>query len=356
MHFSVLADFVRELAYGENRRQKRAALYRFQPGPMSDPLALDEFKQIDGADPGYVNMTDLDRALSTLVRVIAGFIVNCDVIPRVCIGVKHGNASGAAVSIYGKPDPETVVRNMISGDPEDIFGGFIITNFPIYADLAEILRRYEVEGDKPRVLDGIIAPYVAPVALDILKRKDNRCRVFVNPALGQINLDSIDKSGEFRKVRGGVIVQDSDSFVLNLSESYIERCGPELNPQEIQDLVLAWAIGSTSNSNNTVAVKDGCLIANAVGQQSRVGSVRLLEMKAIVANHYDSLKDAVYYTNSFFPFVDAPLKLVEMGASVIFASVSPNARRWQEIKELCARNSVVLIAGPDAIVRGFNRH
>jgi AICAR transformylase/IMP cyclohydrolase PurH len=49
----------------------------------------------------------------------------------------------------------------------------------------------------------------------------------------------------------------------------------EISDQEKQDAILAWAIGSTSNSNTITLVKNGKLIGNGVGQQDRVGAGQL---------------------------------------------------------------------------------
>ena len=77
-----------------------------------------------------------------------------------------------------------------------------------------------------------------------------------------------------RPVRGGLLEQPNYDFVLDYSADYMQFNGT-LNDQQKQDLVQAWAIGSTSNSNTITIVKDGQMIGNGVGQQDRVGAGQL---------------------------------------------------------------------------------
>ena len=48
----------------------------------------------------------------------------------------------------------------------------------------------------------------------------------------------------------------------------------------MRDVILAWAVGCTSNSNTITIVKEGRLYGNGVGQQDRVGAAKLAIFRA----------------------------------------------------------------------------
>src|SRR5581483_12501266 len=93
------------------------------------------------------------------------------------------------------------------------------------------------------------------------------------------------------------------AFVLDLSDPAVERHGT-LTADQVDDILLAWAVGSTSNSNTITLVRDGQLLGNGVGQQDRVGGCTLAVARAREAGH--DTTGAVAYSDSFFPFPDAP--------------------------------------------------
>ncbi|MEJ0001566.1 MAG: hypothetical protein WDN09_00020 [bacterium] len=153
-----------------------------------------------------------------------------------------------------------------------------------------------------------------------------------------------------RFVRGGFLEQPNYTFVLDLADE-------DKNP----DIVFAWAIGSTSNSNTITLVKDGALIANGVGQQDRVGAAQLALLRADEAvklvnksQRQANLYGAVAYSDSFFPFPDAPEALINRGISAILSS-SGSVNDKLTI-ELCQRKGVKLILLPDKEIRGFFGH
>lgn len=117
-------------------------------------------------------------------------------------------------------------------------------------------------------------------------------------------------------------------------------------------MVLAWAVGSTSNSNTITLVKGGQLIGNGVGQQDRVGCCELAVKRALDAGH--ATEGSVAYSDSFFPFPDAPAVLADAGVKAIWAT--SGSVRDAEIQALCAERGVVLLQVPDTLGRGFFGH
>src|SRR3990167_7064164 len=173
-----------ELAYGENASQKPAFLYRLHGG-SDDPLAIINWKQIEGNPLSYNNICDLDRMVQTMTHIGAGFEKNFNKVPKIAIGAKHGNACGAGV---GDGESEAISR-MLLGDLRAIFGGSVMLNFPVDEKIAEeLIHKHMLEGR--RLLDIIAAPFFTPEAVEILSRKKGKCRILVNENIEKAGLDS----------------------------------------------------------------------------------------------------------------------------------------------------------------------
>ncbi len=349
--------------YGENPQQTPAAFYADNRVAI-DPLGLDQFNHVQGMERSYVNITDIDRLLQTVTHIAAGFLRNFGHVPAVAVGVKHGNACGAAVSgTFAE-----AVQKMLLGDTRAIFGGVVMINGTIDISVAEALMHYEIQGDKPRLLDGVIGAKVTEEALNLLSR--NKLRVVINPALWDLSEASLDHNRRLRPVRGGgVLEQPNYDFVLDLSAEYVQQYG-DPTPQQMQDMILAWAVGCTSNSNTITLVRNGQLIGNGVGQQDRVGAGQLALTRTTLAlpeldekGHKLILKvtldarklaDAVAYSDSFFPFADGPELLAKTGIRAILTSGGSVGDK-QVVKTLTDQGVHVTMV-PDKIARGFYAH
>lgn len=117
-------------------------------------------------------------------------------------------------------------------------------------------------------------------------------------------------------------------------------------------MLLAWAIGATSNSNTIALVKDGMLVGNGVGQQDRVGAAKLALMRAERSKH--EVKGAVAYSDSFFPFPDGPETLIDGGVATILTT--SGSLKDPATIELAASRGVPLYMIPDRLGRGFFGH
>ena len=140
----------------------------------------------------------------------------------------------------------------------------------------------------------------------------------------------------------------------------------------LRDIILAWGVGSTSNSNTITLVKESRLYGNGVGQQDRVGAAKLAIFRAddaaMFAKNSDvgrpdsgrptselaDLENAVAYSDSFFPFPDAPEVLINRGVKTIFST--SGSVNDEKIIELCKNRGVNLILLPDSEARGFYQH
>ncbi|MBU6389543.1 hypothetical protein KGQ71_03435 [Patescibacteria group bacterium] len=342
----LLGRQVLECQYGENGWQAPAGLYSTG---SPDRLALDRFTRIAGTTPSYNNLCDLDRLLQTMTHLAAAFDRNYGTVPAIALGAKHGNCCGAAV---GEPKKtETVLKKMIDGDKRAIFGGLVMVNFPVDRQSAEILLSYGMPEGSRRLLDGIIAPSFADEAVELLRRKGDKCRFLANPALAELTSDSLDISRRFRYVRGGFLAQPNYELVLDLKDPDLQK-SVSLPAARERDLLLAWAIGSTSNSNTVTLTRNGSLLGNGVGQQDRVGGCELAIKRATDAGH--TVDGCVAYSDSFFPFPDGPEVLADAGVTAILAT--GGSVKDAEVQAVCRKRGVTLYLAPDKRYRGFFGH
>lgn len=337
-----------ECKYGENPQQEEAGLYGLITSDTFDPLAIDGFRLIEGTNPSYVNLCDIDRLLQTIIRIAAGFEVNGWGVPKIAIGAKHGNACGAAVG----DDSHEVLKRMLDGDPRAIFGGIVMANFAILSGEAETLIHYNVSKGR-RILDGVVASTFLPSSVEILKRKEGKCKLLENSNLVLLSKDSIDSNKRFKSVRGGLLLQSNYTFVLDWSDKNIMVTNPDvLTEDHKKSLTLAWAIGCTSNSNTITIVKDNMLIGPGNGQQDRVSAAELAVRRAKDAGH--STEGAVAYSDSFFPFPDGAEVLIDAGISAVFAT--SGSIRDEEVRDVFRESGVPFVQLPNDMARGFFGH
>lgn len=341
---NIQASLSQETKYGENPWQKRSGLYAVE---ADDPLAISQFELMQGESPSYNNYADIDRLLQTVTHVAAGFEKNFDTVPNIAAGAKHGNVCGLGVD----NNEIDALTKMLEGDPRAIFGGSVMTNVSMGRFAAMHLVKHNVESGK-RLLDVVAAPEFSPNALEILDRKGGKLRALGNAALKSLSAKSIDTHTRLRQVRGGFLAQENYDFVLDLNADYISSYGESANARQKRDMVLAWAIGSTSNSNTITLVKDGKLIGNGVGQQDRVSAAELAIKRAKDAGH--DVKGATAYSDSFFPFPDGPRRLLDAGVEVILTS--SGSVKDESVFDTITNAGATLYTLPDAAGRGFYAH
>lgn len=341
-----LGELVQECKYGENAYQAPAGLYS---NGSDDPLALHNFKLIDGDAASYNNWADVDRLLQTLTRIAATFDTNYNLPYSIAVGVKHGNACGAGISNSPAIGTTEALSKMIDGDPLALFGGLVMVNFPVDVTEAETLFSYGMPTGQRRILDGIVAPFFTDEAITHLRRKNGKCRFIANKSLLYLNRDSLDTAPRFRNVRGGFLLQPNYTFVPELNKmAALGKAGD----QSEQDMLLAIAICHTSNSNTITLCKNGMLIGNGVSQQSRVAAANLAVTRAKASGH--DIFNASAASDSFFPFTDGVEELANAGISTLFAT--SGSVRDNDIIKVCADYKIILYFGSDKICRGFFGH
>ncbi len=330
------------LPKGENGYQTPAALYK--DPDVANPFGLDKYLVLDGVPLSYNNYTDIDRLYQTMLHILAAWSLNFRCAPYIAVGVKHGNACAAAVGT----DVCEVVRKAAIGDNRAMFGGLMMCNFPLDGELAKTIVTSGMNG-RTQKFDSVIATGFNQDAMRFFQRKGGRCRIVRAPfGLGK-GLGIANKL--FRQVEGGFLVQPGYGFVPDFSKMQV--CGVP-GRDFTKDLALAIAVGSTSNSNTITIANNGMLLGNGVGQHDRVGAAELAIKRARDAGHDNELEGASAYSDSFFPYPDAPKVLIDAGIQAIFStSGSINDKLTHD---LCRERGVILYQMPDSEARGFFRH
>lgn len=316
------------LRYGENPHQK-GEIY---PLPTDDPLAWFRFDIVQGKQMGFNNWLDLSAAVDA-ISYLGGE-------KPASIIVKHTNPCGSA---YGEHIIEAFQKSW-DGDALAAFGGIVVVNRPIDEALAEQMT-------KGRFLEVIAAPVVTTAAREILARKTD-LRVLVNPALMD---PSPSRDLNMKQVRGGMLVQEADTIVINPDIwEVLTETAP--TPEQVEDLLLAWQLCRTSKSNTITIVRDGMLVGSGVGQQDRVRCCELAVGKAVDGHTGEQrASGAVAASDAFFPFFDAPEVLILAGVKAIIQPAG--SKRDQETIDLCNAHGVAMVTtGTDEEgnrIRGF---
>jgi phosphoribosylaminoimidazolecarboxamide formyltransferase / IMP cyclohydrolase len=153
---------------------------------------------------------------------------------------------------------------------------------------SEIIKRQFVEV--------IIAPTISAAAQVALSAKQN-IRVMECGAWADTKQNSLD----FKRVTGGLLVQDNDNGTIERSQLKVvsQRIPTE---QQIDDLLFAWKVAKFVKSNAIVYVKDGQTIGVGAGQMSRVYSAKIAGIKA--ADEGLVVPGSAMASDAFFPFRD----------------------------------------------------
>ena len=302
---------VQALRYGENPHQA-AALYRVSgadvaPGAFSNGALI-----VQGKPLSYNNILDASAA-SGLARDMHG---------AACVVIKHANPCGAAEAA----DPIAAWDLALAGDPVSAFGGVVAVTMPVEAALADRLVRV--------FLEVVVAPGVAPDALEILARRPNM-RVVLDPGLGAPPLPGL----EFRSAGGALLATDAD---VAADDPATWRVASARRPteEELGSLEFAWRICRHVKSNAIVLARDHALVGTGAGQMSRVDSARLAVDKA----GPERARSAVCASDAFYPFPDAVEVCLAAGVTA-FAQPGGSLRDSEVIKVVDAAGAAMVMTG-----------
>ena len=274
---------VQTMRYGENPHQKAAFFVEHELEEASVATA----RQLQGKELSYNNIGDTDAALECVKQF--------DEDPA-CVIVKHANPCGVAI---GGSLLEAYDRAYAT-DPESAFGGIIAFNRELDAETASaIVERQFVEV--------IIAPRVSQAAAEAVAAKKNvrllECGDWP---------DSPAQRLDFKRVNGGLLVQDADLALYNELTVVTRR---EPTEQEMADLLFTWRVAKFVKSNAIVYGKEKMTIGVGAGQMSRVNSARIAAIKAEQAGL--EVPGSVMASDAFFPFRDGIDNAAQAGIAAV---------------------------------------
>ena len=272
-----------DLRYGENSHQS-AAFYTEHNAPAG---TVSSATQIQGKALSFNNIADTDAALEC-VKSFA---------EPACVIVKHANPCGVAI---GESITDAYDR-AFKTDPTSAFGGIIAFN----RELDETTATAIVER---QFVEVIIAPSVSDKARTAVAGKKNVRLLECG------NWEETNTQLDYKRVSGGLLVQDTDNQDFNADELKVVT---EKQPTEAQmtDLLFCWKVAKFVKSNAIVYAKDGMTVGVGAGQMSRVYSAKIAGIKA--ADENLSVPGSVMASDAFFPFRDGIDAAAEAGISAI---------------------------------------
>jgi phosphoribosylaminoimidazolecarboxamide formyltransferase / IMP cyclohydrolase len=262
-----------DLRYGENPHQK-AALYSSRLGGVAGA------EQLQGKELSYNNLVDLDAAWQ-LIREFDH--------PAAAI-IKHTNPCGCA-------EMDTLAesyRRAFEADPVSAYGGILAFNRAVDRETAEEISKTFIEA--------IAAPGYEAAARELLAAKKS------------LRLLAVSRTPEepvLKSISGGYLVQTPDTHKFNRADCVVktERAPRD---EEWRALEFAWRVSKHVKSNAIVYARAGQVISVGAGQMSRVDSVKVGAMKAMLP-----LAGTVIASDAFFPFPDGVEEAARHGITAV---------------------------------------
>jgi phosphoribosylaminoimidazolecarboxamide formyltransferase/IMP cyclohydrolase len=274
------------LRYGENPHQTAAFYAELTIDPKPN-TGITWAKVLHGKELSFNNILDADAAWSAA----------CDFAAPTVAVIKHTNPCGLA----SHKDIAEAYKRAFSGDEVAAYGGIVAANRPITLAMAEAM--------KPVFYEIVIAPEYEPGALILLKKKKD-LRILVAdlpPNYGQGECGYTD----YRRVKGGFLVQDSDSLPeKDVAMKVVTKRAP--TKQETEDLLFAWRAAKHVKSNAIMLTKDKTVVGMGAGQPSRIVSAQIAGEKA-----GEKARGSVLASDAMFPFPDVVEHAAKVGATAI---------------------------------------
>jgi len=268
------APRVLDLRYGENPHQA-AALYASGPGGIAGA------RQLHGKELSYNNLVDLDAAW----QLVWEFDEPASAI------VKHTNPCGCAEQAALAES----YRKAFECDPVSAYGGVLAFNRPLDQETAREIAKTFIEA--------IAAPDYSPEALAVLTGKKNLrlLQVAVGEGPGLV----------IKSISGGFLAQTPDVHRLDRAQARVvtERAPGE---DEWRALEFGWKVSKHVKSNAIVYARAGQTAAVGAGQMSRVDSVKVGAMKAVLP-----LPGTVVASDAYFPFPDGVEEAANHGITAV---------------------------------------
>ncbi len=282
---------IRGLRYGENPDQP-AALYameqsncalggkKWRSANEGIVSTLTEKQMIQaGKHPGKTNLTDVDNAANILQYLSKK--------PAATI-LKHNNPCGVA----WQDSLENAMNKAFWSDRIAAFGGAVVVNRALDKATAELISSQYFEV--------IAAPSFENGVIEILKTRKN-LRILELPQLGRLEEYCGTPFLDIKSLMdGGLVIQQSFVNRIRTAQDFIPATAMDkegksyatrnADPNEVEDLLFAWAVESGVTSNSIIFVRDGATVGIGTGEQDRVGCVELTIHKA-----YTKYADSIIY-------------------------------------------------------------
>src|SRR5581483_9433420 len=208
-------------------------------------------EQLHGKELSYNNLVDLDAAWQ-LIGEFDG--------PASAI-IKHTNPCGCAEAATLAES----YRRAFEADPVSAYGGVLAFNRVLDEETAREIAKTFIEA--------IAAPGYEQEARKVLESKKNLRLLNVAPGPAE---EPVVKS-----ISGGYLVQSADSHRLSRADCQVktERAPSE---EEWRALEFGWRVCKHVKSNAIVYARAGQSVSVGAGQMSRVDSVKVGAMKAVL--------------------------------------------------------------------------
>jgi phosphoribosylaminoimidazolecarboxamide formyltransferase/IMP cyclohydrolase len=302
--FSLSLPLVTRLRYGENPHQTGALYGDFDQ----------HFKKLHGKELSFNNILDISAAAG----LIAEFTD-----PTVAI-LKHTNPCG----VGSDPDLREAWEKAFATDKQAPFGGVIVCNRPVTADLAKAISEIFSEV--------IIAPGFETEARALFQKKKNL------RLIRALKAPSSEKAPQdIRSVAGGLLVQDKDTGQpVDLATKVVTARKP--TDAEMAAMIFGWRVVKHVKSNAIVYAASDRTLGIGAGQMSRVDASRIAVWKANEAGL--SLKGSAIASDAFFPFPDGLLAAADAGAT---CAIQPggSVRDEEVIAAANERNMAMIFTG-----------
>jgi len=262
------------LRYGENPHQA-AALYSNRRGGIAAA------EQLQGKELSFNNLVDLDAAWQLIQEFDD---------PAAAV-IKHTNPCGCAESASLAES----YRKAYEADPISAYGGVLSFNRPVDEETAQEITKTFMEA--------IAAPDYTAAALKLFAAKKNlRLLKVLATAPGEPVVKSIT---------GGYLVQTPDVHRLDRIHAEV-KTKRQPTEEEWRALEFGWKVVKHVKSNAIVYARAGQSISAGAGQTSRVDSVKVGAMKAILP-----LTGTVLASDAFFPFPDGVEEAAKHGITAV---------------------------------------
>jgi phosphoribosylaminoimidazolecarboxamide formyltransferase / IMP cyclohydrolase len=305
--FSVQYKKAQTMRYGENPHQAAAFYVDAAPEEASVATAT----QFQGKELSFNNVADTDAALECVKQFEQ----------PACVIVKHANPCGVAVA----DNIQTAYQRAFQTDPTSAFGGIIAFNRQLDHETAKLIVNQQF-------VEVIIAPDVSERAKLVIAEKKNirllACGKWQNSVA----------AWDFKKVNGGLLVQDRDLGVICANDlTIVSKVKP--STRQIEDLLFCWKVAKSVKSNAIVYANQLQTIGVGAGQMSRVYSAKVAGIKA--ADEGLVVQGCVMASDAFFPFRDGIDAAAEAGISAI---IQPGgSMRDQEVIDAANEHGMAMV-------------